>query len=285
MDSFANILVLVGALTLVLALDPVNQLRRRLPHGNCRMAWIFLSGLIVFFFIGYLCYAYWFWGATRHWSEMVVPAIFFLGAVFVFIVCSLSAKTADDVLRLCRLEHENITDPLMGIYNRRHLDRCLQEEVLKAKRYGFDLAVMMIDVDHFKQVNDTHGHSVGDQVLQSLAQFIQGNMRDFDRVFRFGGEEIVVLLPCTGVEGALELSTRLCHLVSKHSLIDHEDKALSITISIGVSCYCPDLEDEASAMMARADEALYRAKKNGRDRVEVSPGLCMALKRVPEVVA
>ncbi|MEA3464481.1 MAG: GGDEF domain-containing protein, partial [Thermodesulfobacteriota bacterium] len=153
-----------------------------------------------------------------------------------------------------------------------------------AKRYGLDLSVMMIDVDHFKQVNDTFGHSVGDQVLQALAQLIKGSIRDFDRVFRFGGEEVVVLLPYTNDEGALVLSERLRRWVSERRLIDNGDEPLNITISIGVSCFCPESED-VGTMMARADEALYRAKSNGRNRVEVSPGPCVARKSVPAVVA
>ncbi|MEA3465870.1 MAG: GGDEF domain-containing protein, partial [Thermodesulfobacteriota bacterium] len=155
-----------------------------------------------------------------------------------------------------------------------------------AKRYGLDLSVMMIDVDHFKQVNDTFGHSVGDQVLQALAQLIKGSVRDFDRVFRFGGEEIVVLLPYTDVAEALVLSKRLCRRVSDRRLIEKGDEALNITISIGVSCFCPDSENEdVGTMMAQADEALYRAKSNGRNRVEVSPVPCVAQGIMAEVDA
>ncbi len=269
MDNFAVILVLCGAFIFVLSLKPVNQLMRSLPPGSCRVAWKFLSCLIAMFFVGYLIYAYLFYGKINHWGDMVVPAIFFFGAVFVLTVCTLSAKTATGILRICHLEHENITDPLMNIYNRRHLDRCLVEEASKAKRYGIDLSVMMIDVDHFKRVNDTYGHSVGDQVLQSLAQLIKGNIRDFDLVFRFGGEEIVVLLPYTNANGALILANRLRNWVSERRLIELEDDKKDITISIGVSCYCPKHE-KVTDMLERADEALYQAKNNGRNRVEVS---------------
>ena len=267
MDSLANLLVLFGALILLVALIPVNKLRRRLPIGLCRRSWMFLSMLIVFFFLGYLFYAYLFWDRTHHWSEMVVPAIFFFGAIFVLIVCTLSAKTADDVTRLCHLEHENVTDPLMGIYNRRYMDRCLKQEGAKAKRYGLELSVMMIDIDYFKKINDTYGHSVGDQVLQSLAQMLQGSVRDFDRVFRYGGEEIVILLPYTNCDGAMVLGQRLCQWVSERSMIENDKQTISITISIGISCFCPAVED-VGTMMARADKALYCAKENGRNRAE-----------------
>lgn len=271
MGSLANFLLLLGALTLVLSLAPVNQLRRRLPAGGCRSSWFFLSLLIVLFLIGYLLYAYLFWGEARHWSEMVVPAIFFLGAIFVFIVCSLSAKTADDVTRLCHLEHENATDPLMGIYNRRHMDRCLQQEAAKAQRYNLDLSVMLIDIDHFKKINDNYGHQVGDRVLQALAQLIKGSVRDFDMVFRYGGEELLVLLPYTNVNGAMILSERLCEWVAARCLVKQDvdgcNEDLRVTVSIGVSSFCPAHED-IGRTVARADAALYRAKNNGRNRAE-----------------
>lgn len=267
MDNLANFLIIFGALILGLALIPVNKLRRRLPIGLCRRSWMFLSMLIAFFFIGYLFYAYLFWDQAHHWSDMVVPAIFFFGAIFVLIVCTLSAKTADDVTRLCHLEHENVTDPLMGIYNRRYMDRCLKQEGAKAERYGLELSAMMIDIDFFKKINDTYGHSVGDQVLQALAQMLRGSVRDFDRVFRYGGEEIVILLPYTNCDGAMVLGQRLCQWVSERSMVENETQSISITISIGVSCFCPAVED-IGTMMARADKALYCAKENGRNRVE-----------------
>lgn len=276
MSNLAGFLVLFGAMTLALSLFPVNHLRRRLPTGPCRMAWMFLSVLIVCFLSGYLIYAFMFWGAASHWADLVVPAIFFLGAVFVLVVCFLSAKTADDVVRLCFLEHENVTDPLMGIYNRRHMDRCLQEETSKARRYGLDLSIMLIDVDHFKQVNDTYGHRVGDRVLKELAQLVKGSIRDFDQVFRYGGEELLVLLPYTNSRGAEVLAERLRGWVEDRCLVtakqDKKRVDIRTTVSIGVSSLCPEWEDE-SWMIERADVALYQAKEKGRNRVEVTlPG-------------
>ena len=277
MDNLANFLVVLGVLILLFSLSPVNHLRRRLPHSPCRTAWMFLSVLIVSFFVGYLLYAYLFWGETRQLSELLVPMVFFLGAIFVFVVCTFAAKTADDVTRLCHLEHENVTDPLLGIFNRRHMDRSLRQEAAKARRYGLDLSVMLIDVDFFKQVNDTYGHAVGDRVLQSLAQLIKGSVRDFDMVFRYGGEELLVLLPYTNAQGAQVLGDRLCHWVADRSLLcgpeDKGNEDIRVTISVGVSGLNPDLKDEAE-MVARADAALYRAKDNGRNCVEVSDFVC-----------
>jgi len=273
MAELANFLVIGGALVLLLALFPVNQLRRRLPYSPCRIAWMFLSVLVGLFFCGYALYALLFWNDARQWHDLVVPIIFFFGAVFVLIVCMLSARTADDVTRLCHLEYENILDPLLGIYNRRHMDRCLRSEADKTRRYALDLSVLLIDVDFFKKINDTYGHLVGDRVLQALAQMIKGSVRDFDMVFRYGGEEIMVLLPYTDLAGAETLANRLCQWVSERSLLEevHQGQPINVqvTISVGVSTFDSAIEDEGE-MVARADMALYRAKQNGRNRVEIA---------------
>ncbi|MDY0189245.1 MAG: GGDEF domain-containing protein [Desulfuromonas sp.] len=267
MSILANFLVFCGAWLLLLALRPLDQLRRRLPDTSCRTAWMFLSIMVALFLCGYLVYGWLFWNANNHWSCIVVPTIFFFGAVFVLVVCTLSAKTANDVRRLCHLEHENVTDALMGIYNRRYMDKCLREEAEKAKRYGLELSVLLIDVDHFKDINDTYGHAIGDQVLHSLGQLIQGSVRDFDRVFRYGGEEIVVLLPYTNLNGARILGERLCGWVAERSLCQIDRGQVQVTISVGVSTFNADKED-MGILMSRADAAMYRAKENGRNRVE-----------------
>lgn len=274
MGVLANFLVLFGAAIFILSLAPIRYLYRRLPNSISRTAWVFLSGLITFFFIGYLLYAWFFWSSAQSWVDMVVPAVFCFGAIFVLVVCSLSARTADDVQRLCHLEHENITDPLMGIYNRRHLDKCLRQEAAKARRYGQALSLLLLDVDHFKQLNDTYGHQLGDEVLCALAKVIQGSVRDFDSVFRYGGEEVVVLLPNTESEGAVVLAERMRLWIEGRTMLPADIKgkhpAIMLTVSIGVSTFYPDLEDEVQ-MVARADAALYAAKKNGRNKVVISP--------------
>ena len=271
MEIFVNSMVLAGAGLLLMALFPVWHLFRDLSRGICRIAWFFLSGLIAFFFLGYIFYAYLFWGRAHHWSDAVVPFIFFFGAIFVFTVCSLSAVTADGV---CRLERENVTDPLMGIYNRRYMERCLPLETANARSNGLQLSIMLIDIDHFKRVNDTHGHSVGDQVLRVLARQIKHCVRDFDLVFRYGGEEILILLPNTGGDEALIAAERLRGKVAERQLkITTEDGLLDValTISLGVSCLAPEAEDWTQ-LVTRADAALYRAKKAGRNCTVFSTG-------------
>jgi diguanylate cyclase (GGDEF)-like protein len=135
----------------------------------------------------------------------------------------------------------------------------------------------MLDVDHFKKFNDTYGHQLGDEVLRALAKVIQGSVRDFDYVFRYGGEEVVVLLPYTDRDGAFVLGERLRAWIEGRTLIPADPKNkrpdIMITVSIGTATFCPDMEDEVK-MVARADKALYAAKEQGRNCVVFSPGPC-----------
>jgi len=131
---------------------------------------------------------------SRHtaWLDLIVPSVFFFGAGFVWLTATLSLHTAIDIRRVTVLEHENITDPLIGIYNRRYLDRRLQEEFIRARRYSLPLSVLLLDIDHFKRVNDAYGHQVGDLVLSYLGKLLLSAIRATDIIARYGGEEILI---------------------------------------------------------------------------------------------
>jgi diguanylate cyclase (GGDEF)-like protein len=231
--------------------------------------WYVLAGLILFFIAGYTYYAV----SGNHYAsiaDLSVPAIFFFGAYFVFLVNNLSFQTAKDIRRMAILEEENITDPLMGIFNRRYLERRLEEEVGRARRYNLPLSILMIDIDHFKSVNDTYGHQVGDTVLENMGNIIDSVARDSDMVARYGGEEILVILPSTPISGAVKIAERLRLLVESYAFTLPETynnlSMLHVTVSIGVAFLDPGTA-EARDLVERADKALYTAKKNGRNRV------------------
>ncbi|WP_052465127.1 GGDEF domain-containing protein [Geoalkalibacter subterraneus] len=199
--------------------------------------------------------------------------LFFFGVIFVLVICYLSARITKDISRLCRLEHEVITNPLTGADNRRYvryMDVCLRQEAAKIRRYNLHLSVLLIDADHFKKINDTYGHLVGDQVLKNIAQTVKGSVRDFDLVFRYGGEELLVLLPYTNAQGAKILAERLRQWISDRPMLsegqDHRHHDIRLTVSIGASSFLHTLEDEAQ-MVERADRALYLLKKSGRNTV------------------
>jgi len=161
-----------------------------------------------------------------------------------------------------------ITDPLTGLYNRRGLIELGRIEFARTRRFGRPFASMMLDIDHFKRVNDAYGHPVGDQVLQALAKHCQSSVREIDLVARYGGEEFVFLLPETNLEVAREIAERLRRTIANLS-IPTEKGELSVTVSLGVAMY-----DENTlgleTMIARTDQAMYVAKHRGRNRIAVS---------------
>lgn len=270
---FGNGLVVGGAFMLACALRPGVRLCRQLPVGTIRAWWQLLTGFICFFFVSYLFFALVNWNLYRGVGDLMVPAIFFAGAIFVWVVTTLTLETAADIRRICVLEQENITDPLMNILNRRYLDRRLNEEVLRARRYGLALSVLMIDIDHFKRVNDRYGHPKGDRVLQKLGQLIVEAVRDSDVVTRFGGEEIVVILPNTPDVNAATLAERLRQKVAATDLAQvgegEEQLPIRTTVSIGIAGFNhPGLD--AKRLLANADRAMYVAKQAGRNRVMIA---------------
>ncbi len=157
-----------------------------------------------------------------------------------------------------------IEDALTGVHNKRYLLDTLERELPRARRHGRPLALLMFDIDHFKQVNDSFGHLAGDVVLKDLAQLVLARLRPDDVLCRYGGEEFSILLPETGLEGASEIAAAIRGRVEAHAFV-FEEETIDVTISLGVAL----LEDEGSAsdFIGRADERLYRAKRDGRNRV------------------
>ena len=159
------------------------------------------------------------------------------------------------------------TDALTGLYNRRYLMDTMNAEFSRARRYWTPMAIMMIDVDHFKQVNDRYGHQVGDQVLEHLGRILRDRTRQSDIAARYGGEELTVLLPQTALEQAMTVAETLRQLIDEHPFVNDNGRQVHVTISIGVACF-PDLRvDDAERLLQYADAALYQAKELGRNRV------------------
>ncbi|MFC1577370.1 diguanylate cyclase [Candidatus Omnitrophota bacterium] len=161
----------------------------------------------------------------------------------------------------------SILDGLTEIYNRRHFDAMLPDELNRAAKYMKPLSCMMVDVDHFKKFNDTQGHQPGDWALKKIAQILSGSIRFTDHVFRYGGEEFVVLLPETDKVKSIIVAKRLRMLVANSKFIDKKAlTAAHLTISIGLSAY-PDDARDPKMLVAKADECLYHAKETGRNRI------------------
>jgi two-component system cell cycle response regulator len=159
------------------------------------------------------------------------------------------------------------TDPLTGIYNRRYMDSHLDRKIMEIGETNKPVSVMMLDIDHFKQVNDTYGHGAGDEVLKGLAERVVGGIRDFDLLARYGGEEIVVIRPSTPADNALMVAERLRKRLEREPFaVSDSDEPLAVTASIGVATTL-DANETAEALLARADKALYQAKNAGRNQV------------------
>lgn len=165
-------------------------------------------------------------------------------------------------LKSVELEKASITDALTGLFNRRRLDEAFAHELDRAERYGKPLSLMITDVDHFKAVNDTYGHQMGDEVLQMVAGLLRNGVRAVDVVGRWGGEEFLVLCPDTDLDGARALADKLRAAVADAVF----PTAGGVTSSFGVACHRRG--ESFKDTVARADKALYYAKSKGRNRVE-----------------
>lgn len=173
-------------------------------------------------------------------------------------------QTKADNARLEALAH---TDPLTHLLNRRALTIRLVAELERVRRYNSPLTMLMIDLDHFKLVNDTFGHLVGDEVLRGIAMILQRSVRSVDMVARYGGEEFVIVLPETGETGAVAFAERIRQRVEQHSFDAQRAAMVKVSVSIGVSFFPAPHVESAEDLFARADAALYRAKDQGRNQV------------------
>ena len=158
-------------------------------------------------------------------------------------------------------------DPLTQISNRAAFDEALNREICSFKRHDTNFSLMMIDIDFFKNVNDTYGHIAGDKVIKSVSQVISKTLRRSDEVFRYGGEEFVVLLSNTNIDGAQFIAERVRREIKKMTIHSHEK--INITASIGIASSCG--QNDVADTLYLADKALYQAKEAGRDRVVVTP--------------
>ncbi|MDE2309553.1 MAG: GGDEF domain-containing protein, partial [Betaproteobacteria bacterium] len=266
-------LVMIGLVIHIAALAPTRRLIAMLPAGSLRNKWFAMIGLILVFIASYLGFIIAEWNEQTDLHDLIVPCVFLFGAVFVWLTANLSLQTAVDLRRISLLEMENITDPLTQVYNRRYLDRKLEEEVARAKRYSLDLSILMLDIDHFKRINDTYGHHAGDVTLSTFGSLIKTALREMDVVARYGGEEFLVICVNTAIDGATVVAERLRHLVESHQVEIPDDSGGSQTIQINISVGAAGLSaalDSKNKLVQAADQALYRAKKAGRNRVIVA---------------
>jgi diguanylate cyclase (GGDEF)-like protein len=177
-------------------------------------------------------------------------------------------RNADELSQDQTLYESATRDSLTGLENRQQLTYVLRHHLSSAARRGFTISLLLVDIDHFKSVNDTHGHGIGDLALQHAAAIIKKKCRAGDMAARWGGEEFALVLPGASIDQALEAAERLRRSVEQTPLAIPQGPTLNLTISIGVASTQP--ADTVETLFSRADEALYQAKRNGRNRVIAS---------------
>lgn len=262
-------LLVVGIGLHLLALGTVRSITGLLGRSSkLRRHWVWLGAIIGSFALGYLVLIV-LWEERALIANDLIAVMLVLAGGFTLVVTRLSFITTSDVVKIAKLERDALEDPLTGSYNRRYLERKLDEEVGRSTRLNTPLSAMMIDLDHFKHVNDTYGHEVGDEVLRHVCALILGSVRPGDSVIRYGGEEFVVLAPNCGSIDVSSLGERMREKIagSRLSLPGGED--LKVTASFGVSSL--PASGSGADMLRAADLALYTAKREGRNRLCVAP--------------
>lgn len=271
--------MLYGALqtsVYVLQLSYTVGLIWRIRHCSSGMGWWWLAGAVVVQLAGSLWQGIALWQGSAAGTALPalkepLPAWLLCQLMLVQLVVASIGYLL--LLRECQavLEHDKAQrDPLTQLPNRAALVQSLRQSMAHAAQQSQSMAIMLLDIDHFKSVNDTYGHLVGDDVIQNIAYTLVRQLRSTDVVARYGGEEFVVVLPHATAREAFHIAESLCQAVRQSPLALPSGKLLHITISIGVYAGAPVHGSSWERLVGIADEAMYRAKNNGRDRVFMS---------------
>jgi diguanylate cyclase (GGDEF)-like protein len=188
---------------------------------------------------------------------------------FLHVLCDYAAIAIQNVRAVERIQELTITDDCTGLFNSRHLFSVTESELERSRRFSLPFSLIFIDLDHFKGVNDLHGHLTGSRLLAEIARTIKHNVRGIDSAFRYGGDEFIVLLPQTGKDAALEVTQRLLHSLRETRYLVSEGLELQIMASFGIASY-PEDGDSIQEIIGAADEMMYLVKNSSRGNIAVA---------------
>ena len=271
LDQIQARVVVVGLLFTLQAVYTVQVLLQRRQETPGRGQYFVMAayGVLIALMLGRVILSY--SGALRLGSitdSNLIQAATFVLATLCLMLISLGLVLMTKEQADARNRRLALQDDLTGMHNRRFILEVLGQQLALAERHGWPLALLIVDVDHFKRVNDTHGHLVGDQVLRELATCIRSRLRAQDIAGRWGGEEFIVLLPDTDAAGAAVLAEDLRLAVMQHRCLDPQGQSLQLTVSIGLHAQPQPTSRQRDELLAAADRAMYQAKHLGRNRVE-----------------
>src|SRR5213596_3415787 len=199
-----------------------------------------------------------------HMEHFTDQETFFLQSL-----CDYAAIAIENARSVEKIQELTITDDCTGLYNARHLYKTLQTEVYRSARFGYEFSVIFIDLDHFKQVNDTHGHLIGSKLLAEIGYLIKAQLRLIDYAFRYGGDEFVILLPQTGKDPALVVARRLRDTLRTSTFCQEEGLNLNVRASMGVATFPHDAKTPHD-IIRQADEMMYLVKNTSRDNIGIA---------------
>lgn len=275
MDTAHDYVALLAAVLLLASMAPVRRLVSGLPKGPTRRGWYLLATLLVVMIAVDVVYALGLLIEPSAGAGMLPSLLLLLGSGFIAIVSFLSVDTVRELRMLDVLSRQARTDALTGLFNRRYFDVELADAIARARRERTPLSVIMLDLDHFKAVNDRHGHAAGDAVLMRVADVARALCRAGTTVARLGGEEMAIIAPATTERQAQRLAERLRAGIADLEIPvppqAHGERRLRVTASFGLAQLRAE-DHSGAALLHRSDCALYAAKLAGRNRVRVAGG-------------